>query len=376
MGNLISKKNENFENIKSWKFEQSTNWYAVLTNGYSISMSQTGITLPTRKYSIAFMYTLQQTSPYWNNIFHITNTQLDWGADGCRIPAMWVIPGTTYFHLRFGTENNYNDGIDTNNYQIRPINIGEQVMIVLTFDNNICSIYYDGVKVFSNTFNNITQIKPSATLYIGNPWHNNNGKLHVKNFTIYNDVLSPSEIYDIYTNKIKGDTGPAGPTGPTGPTGPAGPPGPAGSAFKSFLKPNATIDKNINRILTNKNTYAYCLGGTISCNNGNLDKINDDYKYGSTYNYKCSNGTQAYCSNGILESNKNTNGILESNQNINGFKFSNSYKGFTLETKDSPYVYDLSSNRITYNNNSYMASEDICNFLNKDSRSKNCYMPY
>jgi hypothetical protein len=179
----------------------------------------------------------------------------------------------------------------------------------------------------------------------------------------------PSDVYNIYKDTKDGKAGRDGRDGRDGKDGKDGKDGQKGErgpSGTSSLKLNANIDTSINRILTNNDNYAYCLGGTITCNNGSLDKINDDYKYGSTYNYKCSNGTQAYCSNAILESNKD----------VNDFKFSNSYKGFTVETKDSPYVYDLTRNTITYNNNSYIASEDICTFLTKESHSKNCYMPY
>lgn len=360
---LFNQSIESFANMKMWKFNESSDWYKVVKNGYRINMSQTSITLPTRKYSIAFMYTLQGTSPEWNNIFHISNSQQDWVSnaecDGCRMPAMWVIPETTNFHLRFSTDSDFNDGINTPDYQIRPINIGEKIMIVLTFDDDLFSMYYDGIKVFSKTFNNIHQIKPSATLYIGNPSHNNNGKINIKDFTIYDGVLLPGDIYNIYMNTKEGNLAKDVPKVEKSQKEQTG---------ISNLKPDSNIDKSINRILTNSNGYAYCLGGTIKCNDGILNKINDDYTYGSTYNYKCSNGTQAYCSNGILESKKD----------INNFTFSNSYKGFTIETKDnkSPYVYDLNRNTITYTNNSYIASEDICNFLTKDSHSKNCYMPY
>ena len=338
---LFNQSIESFANMKMWKFNESSNWYKVVQNGYRINMSQTGITLPTRKYSFAFMYTLQGTSPDWNNIFHISNTQqTDAECDGCRMPAMWVIPETTHFHLRFSTDSDFNDGINTPDYQIRTINIGEQIMIVITFDDDLCSIYYDGIKVFSKTFNKIHQIKPSATLYIGNP-SPNNGKINIKDFTIYDGVLSPGDIYNMYINTKEGNPVKDEQTVEKEQKV-------EGQSGVSNLKPDSNIDKNIHRILTNSNSYAYCLGGTIKCNDGILDKINDDYKYGSTYDYKCSNGTQAYCSNGILESKKD----------INNFKFSNSYKGFTIETKDnqSPYLYDLKRNTITYTNNSYISS--------------------
>ena len=183
-----------FGKMKRWKFDQSADWYPVVQNGYSIKLSETGMTLPTKKYSFSFMYTYQAISPYWNNIFHFSNDASNYS----RNPALWVIPGTTDFHLRIATNNSWNDGIDTNHQQMRKINLHEQVLIVMTFDNNVCSIYYDGVKVFSRSFNNIRELQPDATLFIGDPWHWNNGKIKIKDFTLYDGILSPRDIYNTY----------------------------------------------------------------------------------------------------------------------------------------------------------------------------------
>ena len=446
-------KREGFDNMKIWNFRESSDWYKVVTNGFGIKMSETGITLPTRKYSIGFMYNLQGIIGGWNNIFHVTNSGRNWGTDadpnavcqGCRMPAMWVIPNEVNFHIRFSTEADANDGADTVTSNMRPIGINETTFIVLTFDDNVYSIYFDGIQVFSKTFNNIRAIEPNAMLYIGDPWHNTNGTINIKGFTMYDGVLTPSQIYNIYENIEQGDPGPKGDKGEIGvpgeqgiqgipgtpgtpgtngingtpgadgATGTPGTPGadgatgadgadgangadgapgsdgsdgqkgdpgipgekglqgergvPGSTNSKSALNYGAVIDTNINRIKTNYDTYAYCLGGTITCDDGNLNRINDDYKHGSTYSYKCSNETQAYCLNGVLESNARSY--------ISPFPFSNSYKGFTVDTNDeSPYVYDLGSNTVSYySNNKYVASDDICNVLTNKNFESNCNNP-
>ena len=185
---------ENFGKMHRWRFDKSADWYPVVQNGYSIKLSETGMTLPTKKYSISFIYNLQATHHHWNNIFHISND----GSNYSRSPAMWVIPGTTHLHLRISTNSWWNDGLDTNHHNMRTINLHEQVLIVMTVDNNVCTIYYDGVNVVSKRFNNIHEIRPDATLFIGEPWSWNNGKINIKNFTLYDGVLSPRDIDNIY----------------------------------------------------------------------------------------------------------------------------------------------------------------------------------
>jgi hypothetical protein len=460
---LFNPYKEGFLNFKTWNFAQSSNWYKVIQNGYSIKMSDTGITLPTRQYSIAFLYHLTGLNGTWNNIFHVTNTGRNWGTDtdggavcdGCRQPAMWVFPNDINFHLRFSTDPDFNDGINTQDEKIVPIPIGSTKLITITFDNNVVTMYFNDVVVSSKTFVNIHEIKPYAILHIGDPWHGNNGTINIKGFTMYDGVLSAAQVTNIYSNMNKGDPGtpgtpappakdgipgtagtpgtpappakdgipgtpgtpappvkdgtpgtpgtpapivkdgtpgtpgtPAPPakngipgtpgidgskgdpgnTGEPGPKGEKGVPGSTNS--KSSLNPGVIMSPNIDRILTNNDTYAYCLGGTIECDDGNTKdtiKLND-YKYGSTYSYKCNSGTQAFCSNGILESQ------TEQRAYSSPFPFSNSYKGFTVETtEESPYVYDLGTNNITYYiNNELIARDDICNYLTIDSARNNC----
>ncbi len=341
---LFNQYKEGFANFKTWNFSDSVDWYKVIKNGYSIKMTDTGIKIPTRQYSISFLYHLSGLSPIPNNIFHITNTQNNYGSFGDRIPALWVKPNESSLVLRFSTDTNHDDGMDG----VTSIPLNQRVLITIVFDNNTVTLYTDDVVIVTQTFQNIHSIEPSATLWIGDPWHDNNGAIQIKGFTLYDGVLTSSQVANIYHNLEKGDSGPSS------------------TKSKSALNYGAIIDTNIDRIKTNYDTYAYCLGGTITCNDGNLNKINDDYTHGSTYSYKCSNETQAYCLNGVLETNKRSY--------IAPFPFSNSYKGFTVDTPDeSPYIYDLETNNIKYySNNKYVASNDICNLLTNTNFENNC----
>jgi hypothetical protein len=449
---LFNPYKEGFVNLKTWNFPQSNDWYKVVQSGYSIKMADTGITLPTRQYSISFMYNLTGLNGTWNNIFHITNTGRNWGSetdggatcDGCRQPAVWVIPNDTRLHIRMSTDANFNDGVDLD---VVPLNTVS--MITFVFDNNDFIMYIDGVEKHTQTFLNIHEIKPSAILHIGDPWHGNNSTINIKGFTIYDGVLTKGQVNNIFDNTDKGkpgkdakdakdgakgdkgdkgdqgikgepgenglpgtpgtngvngqkgDPGRSGVDGTPGSKGEKGDPGkdgavgqngidgqkgdpgipgaqgpkgdrgvPGSTNSKSSLNPGAVIEKKIHRILTNNDTYAYCLGGTITCDDSHLVPITDNYKYGSTYSYRCSNRqAQAYCLNGILESSDRAY--------LSPFPFSNSYRGFSVETKEqSPYIYDLGTNNIAYySNDQFVASDDICNLLTDESYLLNCNKP-
>jgi hypothetical protein len=123
---------EGFTDFKTWNFADSADWYKVLKNGYSIKMAETGIKLPTRQYSISFLYHLTGLSSVWNNVFHITNTQNNTGSRGDRIPALFIKPNENTFKLLFSTDANVNDGFD--GMPIMPLN--KTILITFVFDNN------------------------------------------------------------------------------------------------------------------------------------------------------------------------------------------------------------------------------------------------
>lgn len=189
---------EKFVNFKKWVFTNSVStdgkeWYKVVKDGYNIKMRETGITIPTKKYSITFMYKLTALISGWNNIFHVTNTGRDCCGDGDRIPALWVVPDTTRFYLCVSTDN----GGDTV-HDVEAVPLNTEAFITFTFDNDVIKMYINGVINFTRTYNNIRQIQPSATLHIGDPWYPTNGTIQIQDFTIYDDVLRPEQITRIY----------------------------------------------------------------------------------------------------------------------------------------------------------------------------------
>lgn len=189
---------EKFVNYKKWVFTDSvfTNgpeWYKVVTNGYSIKMANTGITLPTKKYSITFMYKLTGLNSGYNSIFHITNTGKDCCGYGDRIPALWISPNQTKFYLTISADSNGNNGLE---FDAVPLNT--PVLISFLFDNNTISMYINNVKKYTKSYTNIDTIKSGATLYIGDPWYKNKGEVNIQDFTIYDDILTSDQITRIY----------------------------------------------------------------------------------------------------------------------------------------------------------------------------------
>ena len=189
---------EKFSNLKEWKFPNSVNWYTLTQNGYSIKMSNTGITLPTKKYSISFFYNLNAKKPSWTNIFHITNTGNNCCSNGDRIPAVWVFPNDTRFHIRMSTNDSADDGI-----AIESAPLNNKILVTFLFDNNIFTMYINNTKKITKTFNNIASISPNALLYIGDPWHEHNNTVNIRDFTIYNGILTDDQISAIYIGGIK-----------------------------------------------------------------------------------------------------------------------------------------------------------------------------
>lgn len=187
-------------NLRSWTFSKSLQWYSVVKNGYSIKMSETGITLPSNQHSISFMYNLSGLNPNNNNIFHITNTGNDCCNDGDRALALWVKPNETNFYLRFSTDAKGDDGFD----EINAVALNNKVLVTFVVDNNTVTMYLDGVKQVSQTFNNIHPIKPDATLYIGSPWYENNG-INIRGFTLYDGLLTDEQIKNIYNKNVADD---------------------------------------------------------------------------------------------------------------------------------------------------------------------------
>lgn len=193
---------------KKWVFPNSLypNWHKVIQNGYSIKMIDTGITLPTKKYSISFMYNLTEKLNNWNLLYRITNTaNNNCCNDGDRNSWLSLHPTGTDFVLSVATDGGSSPGMAPGNdyVQFPGIQINTPSFVTLLFDNDIFTMYINNVVSYTKTFNNIHTINPVATLYIGDPWHPSNGTINIQDFTIYDAVLRPDQIKTIYTESTK-----------------------------------------------------------------------------------------------------------------------------------------------------------------------------
>ena len=191
---------ENLDEVKKWTFEDKDpgdlNWYTVKKNGwYSSRITNLSLTPDNKKLSISFYLKMKNTWGEWRNIFHFTT-----GGDCCgigqRIPAVWVIPNSYELHIRFSTNANGNDGINTN------ANLGpnKSYLITLVFDGDNFTYYIDNAKT-KNTYSGIKSRSRDTQLYIGDPYYNSNGGVLISGFTVYDSDILDCEVNNRVINK-------------------------------------------------------------------------------------------------------------------------------------------------------------------------------
>lgn len=185
--------------FNKWEFPPSAypNWYKVVKNGYNIKMADTGITLPSNRFSMTFNYKLTSTNGGHNNLFRITNTNIDCCNEGDRIRSLWINPNDTSF-LLVGATN------DPNAYTVFPgVPLNTVVLITLLFDNNRFSMYVNKSITYSYVFDNLRPIPPNSTLYIGDKFYPANGEINIQDFTLYDGILNPGQITKIHTESFE-----------------------------------------------------------------------------------------------------------------------------------------------------------------------------
>jgi len=213
----ISKMNEavNLPTLKKWTYTLSNNWIKLNPNEHSMYLRDMKFTQYSN-ISISFFLQINKGAGYWRNIFHFTQDGQNCCAKGQRIPAMWIFPdNTTQMHIRFSTDSDGNDGINTAAYAPN-IEFYKPYLITLVFDNNKFTFYINKSNVFSKNFNNIFKRNGDTLMYICDPWHGVDNGLLINNYTVYDGVLSDSDVNNMVT-KAEESPSIAGPTGPAGP---------------------------------------------------------------------------------------------------------------------------------------------------------------
>jgi len=196
VNNVIKLYKEPIElNFKKWVLSNSAhpNWYKVVKNGYSMKMTNTGITLPSNSFSISFIYNLKEKTVGHNNLFRITNTYNNSGNQGDRICGMWVNPNDTSFYIEVET-NTTNIGTNFSGVSLNTV-----ALITLLFNDSVFTMYINNNYANSYIFNGRRPIPENATLYIGDPFYLGNGEINIQDFTLYDGILTPSQITTIYS---------------------------------------------------------------------------------------------------------------------------------------------------------------------------------
>jgi len=232
-----SKMNEavNLPALKKWTYPVSNNWHRLKLNEYRMYLRDMNFT-QYENMSISFFLQINSGLNNWRNIFHFTQDGENAASKGSRIPAMWIFPdNTTNMHIRFSTDTNHNDGVDSS--EVTPnISFYKPYLVTLVFNNNNFTFYINKHQLLSREFNNIYKRNRDTIMMICDPWHAADDGLLINNFTVYDGVLSQYDVNNMVTKAQEsptvasqpGQPGPKGDKGDKGDPGQAGPQGPKG----------------------------------------------------------------------------------------------------------------------------------------------------
>jgi len=198
---------------------------------------------PNKNISIAFIIKVVGGSGSWREVFRFNEmrnnkkgvkTAYDCCTRGDRLPAFFVFNNfSSKFSIKFSTDKGGDDGVDP------PIEIpmATPVLITLVFSSkgdpalDNFDFYVNNNLSASGFFKNTFPRSVNSQLYIGENFNNYgaDGNILIKNFTVYDGILSKQDVESIYKKLEEGLPGPIGPVGPAGPAGPQGIAGPTGS---------------------------------------------------------------------------------------------------------------------------------------------------
>ena len=175
---------------QSWTFPNSTGpMYTVRQNGYSIPWSNLHVT-SNANMSVSFLLKITSLYPTARNIFHITNSN-----NTSSVPSCSIAPNDTSINI-------INSTVDNASYSLSADTLGlnNTIFVTITWNNRTIRYYINGILSETYPVDKFIDAVPNATLYIGDPWYEQNGGILIKNFSIYNCCLSPSNITTIYGN--------------------------------------------------------------------------------------------------------------------------------------------------------------------------------
>ena len=178
-----------------WVYPPTENtYYTLVQNNLIGNWSTTNIT-NSAIMSISFWINISAINSNWRNIFHVSNQNVDCCNSGNRIPSMWVCPGNTQVYIRHSTSSNGDTGPGCSSYQI-PLNMG--VFITIVFNSTTMTFYANAISQQTYTYSSpLISASSTASFYMADPWYSYGG-IQIKDFTLYNTVLSLSDVTNLY----------------------------------------------------------------------------------------------------------------------------------------------------------------------------------
>jgi len=182
----------------TWTYPKSNKWMIIEQNKNPIYKWKDLNISSNSNMSISFLLYISNTYNNWRNIFHISNNNNDCCNIGDRVPGLWIYPKSTRLLLVNDIKminNNKQVGVSTND----GIRLNRDCFITMTWSNTTVSIYENGLLKASRDYKlPLIAAIPEASFYIGDPWYKANEGIQIKDFTIYNYVLSQRQIKDMY----------------------------------------------------------------------------------------------------------------------------------------------------------------------------------
>jgi hypothetical protein len=178
-------------NIKnSWIYDKTINtWYKTVQNNLIGKWSDIDINSSTYM-SVSFFLNLEDTNFSFLTIFDLTNNNSNNLVTGNMVPYLVLLPNKIIMmHSTTKTVLNMEFNVPS----------GKQSYITLTFNYNTIKVYLNGTIIENKLYPDpLASASPDASFYISDPW-GPAGAL-IKDFTIYNYVLSDNEIKYLYNN--------------------------------------------------------------------------------------------------------------------------------------------------------------------------------
>lgn len=211
---LLHKLHLEQENFQSPQFQHAMGTWVTPVKGNFIARFR-NLNCYTGWMSITFRIKINKTTPYWRNVFHMSESwklewnsnnnagklPYDWEQDLCRRPAVFITPNSYGLHICHDTNWSWNNPFD--------ISIPSEAHIGLVwstyyyYPNDLrvyCDVYVNNNYVRRFTYNTwLRQPDQDALLYFCDRFYGD-GDFSIRDLQIFNYPLSAEQYRTVYQN--------------------------------------------------------------------------------------------------------------------------------------------------------------------------------